>query len=119
MKSDVSCARHWSRMSMPVAVMVFLSLALPFQKACSQTRRAFLVGIDKYRPATAAEKKAARKKGMAIPARNDDVFGPLDGAVNDVVSMQDILLHRFGFSQANLHLLKNEAATRQTILDGM
>jgi len=106
-------------MPMPVAAIILLSLALPFQKACSQTRRAFLVGIDKYRPATAAEKKAARKKGMAIPARNDDVFGPLDGAVNDVVSMQDILLHRFGFSPANLHLLKNEAATRQTILDGM
>jgi len=106
-------------MSMPVAVMVFLSLALPFQKACSQTRRAFLVGIDKYRPATAAEKNAARKKGIAVPTRKDDIFGPLDGAVNDVVSMQDVLLHRFGFAPQNVHLLKDEAATRHAILGDM
>jgi hypothetical protein len=90
MKSDVSCARHGFRMPIPVAAIILLSLALPFQKACSQTRRAFLVGIDKYRPATAVEKKVARKKGMTVPTRNDDVFGPLDGAVNDVVSMQDV-----------------------------
>ncbi len=112
--------RHGIRVPTSVVVtLVALGLALPLQKACGQARRAFLVGIDKYRPATVAEKKEARKKGLTSPGRNDAVFGPLDGAVNDVVSMQDVLLHRFGFTKENIHLLKNEAAKRQAILDGM
>src|SRR5882672_10077047 len=100
-------------------MLAVLIWALPFQSACAQTRRAFLVGIDKYRPATAAEKKEARKKGMVAPARIDAEFGPLDGAVNDAVSIRDVLLHRFGFLPENVHLLKDAGAKRQAILDGM
>ena len=102
-----------------VTVLFALSVVLSCQTALAQTRRALLVGIDRYRPATQAEKEEVRKKGIASPGRGDYAFGPLDGAVSDAESMRDVLLHTFAFSKDNVHLLENEAATREKILDQM
>jgi hypothetical protein len=99
-------------------VLLILFLALT-GSGFGQTRRAVLVGIDNYRPATEAEKLRAREQGIASPGRGDYAFGALDGAVSDVESMRDVLLHTFGFSPDNVHVLSNEAATRQAILEAM
>jgi len=102
-----------------VIALCAMSVFLGSQTTFAQTRRAVLVGIDKYRPATAAEKQAARKKGISSPGRGDYAFGSLDGAVNDAESMRDILVHTYGFSPDNVHLLENDAATRERILGDM
>ncbi len=105
---------------------ILLALMLFSAKpAAAGTERAVLVGIDKYRPATAAEIKAAEpvllRLGMAQPEdapahRNWD---PLYGSVNDVTGIYDLLVHRYAFQPANIVTLKDEQATRQTILDNL
>src|SRR5262245_37793515 len=102
-----------------ILALCALSIAFSSEKAPAQTRRAFLVGIDKYRPATAGEQQDARKRGTPGPLRSDLAWEPLDGAVNDALSMRDILLYRFGFTRENVHLLLDEKARRQAILDGI
>jgi len=97
-------------------MLVSLVLVLGQRPAMAQTRRALLVGIDKYRPATEAENAAAREKGVTAPKRGDYAFGPLDGAVNDVESVRDVLLHTFGFTSENVHVLQNEEATHEAIV---
>src|SRR5438876_5625480 len=102
-----------------------LCLALLPQVSLAQIRRAFLVGIDNYRPATAAEKKngaaklAAAGEKFGPGTRGDYVWQSLDGSVNDVQAMRDLLIHRFNFLPQNISVLENEAATRKAILDGM
>ncbi len=62
-----------------------------------KTKRALLVGIDRYKRAY---------------IRN------LEGCVNDVDLIQDVLQNEFGFSETNIARLTNEAATRAGILTG-
>ena len=63
------------------------------------TRRALLVGINKY------PKLAQRFQ--------------LDGCVNDVELMAGILQNNFGFPKANITVLTDEEATRDGVLDAM
>jgi hypothetical protein len=59
----------------------------------SRTKRALLIGIDKY-----------------------PLVGQLAGCVNDVELMQSILQDGFGFAPENVALLRNEQASRDRIL---
>lgn len=114
------CVRRSLRaITSAIVTLCAVSVVLPSGSAYGQTRRAFIVGIDNYRPATAAEKEEARRQGTLGALRSDLAWQSLDGAVNDAVSMRDVLLHRFGFTKENIHLLVNEKAKRQAILDGM
>lgn len=61
-------------------------------------RRAVLIGINQY--------------------KTDD-FMDLRGAVNDVDTMREILLTRFGFLPENIVVLVDENATRAAILDAL
>lgn len=71
----------------------------------SQTRRAFLVGINKYKP----------KITPKSPYRTE--WTNLRGCINDVEAMKAILLSSlFDFKPENVHVLKNEAATKTKIL---
>ena len=89
----------------------------------AETRRALLVGIDKYEPkqATAA---AAAGKTVVEKAEPSSVNTPpargtwfdLDGAVNDVEAMRAVLIARCGFQPGNVRVLRNEEATRERIL---
>ena len=56
-------------------------------------KRALLVGINKY---------------QAVPK--------LQGSINDIETMRQILLTRWGFPERNISILKDEAATRAGIL---
>jgi hypothetical protein len=58
-------------------------------------KRALLVGIDQYRS----------------PQLND-----LQGCVNDVQRMKDVLTRRFGFAEADVTVLTDERATRDAII---
>src|SRR6476660_3505565 len=60
-----------------------------------QTKRALLIGIDKY------------------PRLNQ-----LEGCVNDVQLMRSILQENFGFPPENVTLLADDQATRDAILAG-
>jgi len=73
-------------------------------------RRALLVGIDRYRLDDAS--------GTSQPeaATNRRKWKDLRGAVNDVRSLREVLIHRFGFRPEDVVVLENQAATRQAIL---
>lgn len=58
-------------------------------------KRALLVGINKYK----------------IPGAD------LNGCVNDVTNIRDILLSYFGFNASDIRVLVNERATKKNILD--
>src|SRR5262245_35028045 len=88
----------------------------------AETRRALLIGIDKYElKATAAAAAAAGKTAVAnaSPASTMPTRGgwfDLDGAVNDVEAIKAILIARYGFQPGNVKVLRNEEATRERIL---
>lgn len=85
-----------------------LALALAVLAAASpapaQTRRALLVGIGRY------------PEGAARGARGG--WSSLDGAVNDVAAVRDLLVARFGFRPQDIALLTDGEATREAILQG-
>jgi hypothetical protein len=121
---DVAMSRKvcLARLGSPAARSVILITLVWTQlgsAALGQGRRAFLVAIDRYRAATESEKAAAHRRGIATPGRGDYAFGPLDGTVNDIESIRDVLIHMFGFSKDSIYMLENEEATRQAIIDGM
>jgi len=71
----------------------------------AQTHRALLVGINNYEP----------KQAIKSPCR--DAWLNLKGCINDVDAMEAILSSsKFGFNPGNIHVLKNEEATRERIL---
>lgn len=76
----------------------------------AQTRRALLIGINHYPAPPGAD--TAGWVGPSGRARVPD----LDGAVNDVAAMQDLLRARFGFEAAHLRSLTDSAATHDAIL---
>jgi hypothetical protein len=76
--------------------------------AHAETRRAVLVGIDKYAPAkSTSQTGSASRRG---------VWEDLEGAVNDVDALQQILAARYGFKAEDIHVLRNGEATRDRIL---
>ena len=83
------------------------------------TDRAVLVGINSYRLATEAEIAAAQPRlkaeNVITPPSRD--FQPLEGALNDVTAMRELLIHRYRFSADDILELQNEKATRSSILD--
>ena len=46
-------------------------------------------------------------------------FAPLKGAVNDVDTMQQVLLTRYGFAPDHIRTLTNEQASRRNILSAI
>jgi hypothetical protein len=74
----------------------------------NDTRRALLVGIDKYFPLPPGPRAAEPKRRDAV--------GDLEGAINDVEAMRAVLIARYGFKPQNIHVLRNGDATRDRIL---
>ncbi len=64
---------------------------------------ALLIGIDEYPDAAFADKPSASRK--------------LEGAIADVALQRELLIHRFGFSPADIVCLKNKQATREGIYE--
>jgi hypothetical protein len=87
----------------PVIVVIFF--LFPGSITQAQTRRTLLVGINNYEP----------KQAVKSPCR--DEWRNLRGCINDVEVMQAVLVSlQFGFKAENIHILKNEEATRERIL---
>ena len=84
-----------------------LATGVPSHQAPSaSTRHALLVGINTYAPTDGARSMSVR------------TWRNLDGTLNDVELMRDVLIER-GFAPENVHTLTNRDATRQRILDAI
>ena len=66
-------------------------------------KRALLVGIGDYR-------------GTQEDFKNLGIWYRLPGAINDVLLQQELLRHRFGFSEDDIVILTDQDATRANIL---
>lgn len=71
-------------------------LALPSDRQDGGTKRALLIGINKYR---------------AVPK--------LQGSLNDIETMKRVLVSRWGFPEGNIRLLTDEQATREGMLNAL
>src|SRR5580704_9122841 len=65
------------------------------------TKRALLVGINRYRNAS------------------DGGLKNLQGCLNDVADMRDLLVRKFAFPAENITILRDNAATRDGILQAI
>ena len=90
LSGSVRRAPRWIR-----AFLILLALAAPLaaRAADAGVRRALLIGINRY---------------SAVPG--------LQGSVNDVESMREILISRYGFEPRNITMLTDEAATRAAMM---
>lgn len=88
------------------AVALLLSLFAPSFSAHAQTRRALLIGIDRY---SVPEGKLGAREGRGT-------WRDLHGCVNDAEAMASLLETRYGFKHENIELLEDRAAEREVIL---
>jgi hypothetical protein len=111
------------RISLPIAFLSLTILGLPSR---AQTRRAVLVGINTYVPEestpsqagpgtpTVATATAVTSKVQKVnPGRG--TWSNLDGSLNDIASIRQLLITRFGFRDADVHVLSEAQATREGI----
>ena len=97
----------------PIPLLVLsVSLAFFSGSAFAQTRRAVLVGINTYVPAGAESQKGASSPG----ASGRGTWTNLEGSLNDVQSIHQLLVTRFGFEEKNIHILTQADATHDNIL---
>jgi hypothetical protein len=92
--------------------------------ASAQTKRALLIGIDTYEAKGKAISKpaGAGQRNDAMEASRWDLldWGNLDGSLNDVESVHELLASpKFGFAENNIHIVEEEKATRDGILQAM
>jgi hypothetical protein len=100
-----------TRSRLACALLVFCALTGPIagaqpDQSRASTRRALLIGIDKYLP-----RPANLRNG-----RPGDPVSNLEGSMNDVLAMKAVLIARYGFKAANVHILSDTQATRERIL---
>ncbi|HTB95425.1 MAG TPA: caspase family protein [Terracidiphilus sp.] len=82
-----------------------LVLLMASGSGSAQTRRALLVGINIYQP---ADTTARHPDGCSGGRCDLPQFANLDGAVNDVAAMRDVLVSpRFGFAPSDVVVLTN------------
>jgi hypothetical protein len=91
-----------------IAALALSILATTLSAAPRGSRRALLIGINDYSAAPAPGLRDSR-----VPARD---WTNLDGAVNDVRLMREILVARHGFASADIVTLTDQEATRAAIL---
>jgi hypothetical protein len=91
-------------------LLTMATLGLSADPAGCETRRALLIGIDRYDQGPSVDNSV---RGRDSGRRN---WPNLQGSVNDATAIREILLHRFGFQEADIVLLTNQEATRARIL---
>ncbi len=103
-------------------ISCFLVLLLP---AGAETRRALLVGIDKYDPPPGAKPGPSKAiqgsvKRVAVKGNSQrHPFESLDGAVSDMDGMRALLMDKFGFREGDIRTLTNQEATADEILSAI
>ncbi len=101
----------------PIALLCCILACLFFvAPAFAQTKRALLIGIDTYeaegktisKPAgTAQQNEGAGASRWELPQ-----WGNLDGSLNDVESVHQLLASpKYGFAENNIHILEEDKAT--------
>jgi hypothetical protein len=91
----------------PRLLIPALVLTCAIGAAHAQVRRALLIGINTYQPAQTVAKHPAGCSGGRCDL---PTFDNLDGALNDVASMRDLLVSpKFGFAPSGVVVLTNPA----------
>jgi hypothetical protein len=85
-----------------------LVLVLYAMTISAQTQRALLIGINTYEPPAGVKVSESRK-----------YWTNLNGPVNDVHAITNLIRTRYSFQPANITTLLNKQATRKAILDAM
>ncbi len=90
----------------------------------AQTKRALLIGINTYEAKGKQISKPAgvAQKGDAADAGRWDLreWENLDGSLNDVESVRELLASpKYGFAENNIHVVEEDNATRDGILQAM
>ncbi|MBC7849943.1 MAG: caspase family protein [Chitinophagaceae bacterium] len=75
----------------------------------SQTKRAFVVGINSYSPPA----------NTSIPLDNRLLFADLEGARNDATAFATVLTNRFHFPVSNIYYVFDRNATRDSLFIGL
>ena len=70
-----------------------------------ETRRALLIGIDIYQPAS-----ETMNQPPSTGSQGRGSWQNLNGAVNDMKAMRDMLIARFGFKPKHIRILENGSA---------
>ena len=90
--------------------LLLVAFSLPVS-VTAEVRRALLVGIDQY---DRGRSPLTDPSFSGTPGRR--TWQNLQGSVNDATTMREVLIHRFGFHDADILMLTNEQATRANIL---
>jgi hypothetical protein len=112
------------RVILTAALSIFCLLAV-FLTAGAETRRALLVGIDKYDPPSDAKPGPTKAihgstKRVAVKGNSKrQQFESLDGAVSDMDGMKILLTDKFGFREGDIKTLTNQEATADEILSAI
>lgn len=96
-------------------------LSLNFQlveKVKAQDKHALLIGINKYVYSDTGVSLITSSEGTSVPETNRS-WSDLNGAVNDVLAIKQILTGVYGFNENNITVLLDEEATRQNILQAI
>jgi uncharacterized caspase-like protein len=96
-------------MHVPLTILLLLfAAAMQAQPA----RRALLIGIDDYTASTLP-------RVAKTPPDRERGWPDLKGSVNDVELLEEMLVLSYGFDRRNIVILKNQQATRATILQAI
>ena len=96
-----------------------------FLTAGAETRRALLVGIDKYDPPSDSKPGPTKAihsavKRVAVKGNSKrQPFESLDGAVSDMDAVKTLLMDKFGFRADDIKTLTNQEATADEILSAI
>ncbi|MEO8324553.1 MAG: caspase family protein [Nitrospirota bacterium] len=75
---------------------LIVNMPVAFAAGAPSVKRALLIGIGKYQ-----------------------VLPRLPGSKNDIDLVHQVLLSRYGFAEHNIHMVRDEAATREGVLAGL
>ncbi|MGD1010349.1 MAG: caspase family protein [Candidatus Aminicenantales bacterium] len=112
------------RVILTAALFIFCLLTM-FLTAGAETRRALLIGIDKYDPPPGAKPGPTKAihgsiKRVAVNGNSKrQPFESLDGAVSDMDGMKILLMDKFGFREGDIKTLTNQEATADEILSAI
>jgi hypothetical protein len=76
----------------------------------AQTRYALLVGINEYEPTVSTPKNFITNRN---PLGNE--WSNLEGCLNDIQAIRQLINIRFGFAESNIKILSNQEATHESI----
>ncbi len=96
-----------------IAIFVMLAPTAGF----AQTRRAVLVGINNYVPEGTTAKKIVLTEKAGVGGRGS--WTNLEGSLNDVESIRQLLITRYGFDEKNIHVLTEAEATHANVLNAI